>query len=793
MQEKSVWLVALCALPFVLSTTVARSDTVGWWPLAFEDGVRTTVETVFPSEVGNLVARPLSMQGATIIAGSDFCPQGTAAFPAGWGVWNPQTGVRKSGALGLYFHKTTSSNPSGVLRIANVDGELNLQTFTFEAFVRKQANLKDQGQWNCIAVIPGKLRTSSGETVLNYDSWAVRITGASQMQVRFTKPGAMEVDATNVGSYNQTMTVSTPTIYDGKWHHIALVVSAADKKAHAYYDYEYKTSISLPDGLSYGTEDLYLGGTPQTAGCYGGSLAHVRLSDRVLQTTEFLQLSNLNESTDVVLHADFETPEGLSFKDSMALNRGVGASVLLVQSGGYPMVDSQTVPTVRTYSSVLDQQGVANGAALRNLPQSDDKKTYATFQPSGDDFTNKSFTVECYYRTEQAKQYIPLVRRRGGSNVQFNLGFGGTAGKLSATVLEYYAGTGKDGAKTVVDTVATNDGNWHHAALVVDAELKTVSLFRDSVKVGEVTYNGVLVAGTTPVCLAGVDNGNSFDGLIDDVRITMKALAPESFMSAICVDTSARTVAWVGFEDGSLVARESDGALTVATADAAISGGAAPTIVSTDQKGKLTDRAYNILRKSNESALSFTKSVVKYSRNPYLALLRNFTVEFFLKSGPQTMYTGIMRANSTPDGTLPAWAFSFGDEKGTVDTLRIRCATRNGSETHKAAINDNTGIVIGDNRWHHIAATFEETPRTDGGVWTTVKIYKDFSEEPSWEKTVPDSINYGWAVGDVWLGASSSTETAFTGLMDEIRISNGVLEPSEFMRYGKRGMMIRFR
>ena len=115
------------------------------------------------------------------------------------------------------------------------------------------------------------------------------------------------------------------------------------------------------------------------------------------------------------------------------------------------------------------------------------------------------------------------------------------------------------------------------------------------------------------------------------------------------------------------------------------------------------------------------------------------------------------------------------------------------SETHKAAINDNTGIVIGDNRWHHIAATFEETPRTDGGVWTTVKIYKDFAEEPSWEKTVPDSINYGWAMGDVWLGASSSTETAFTGLMDEIRISNGVLEPSEFMRYGKRGMMIRFR
>ena len=70
-----------------------------------------------------------------------------------------------------------------------------------------------------------------------------------------------------------------------------------------------------------------------------------------------------------------------------------------------------------------------------------------------------------------------------------------------------------------------------------------------------------------------MDNGNSFDGLIDDVRITMKALAPESFMSAICVDTSARTVAWVGFEDGSLVARESDGALTVAAADAAISGG----------------------------------------------------------------------------------------------------------------------------------------------------------------------------------------------------------------------------
>lgn len=109
-------------------------------------------------------------------------------------------------------------------------------------------------------------------------------------------------------------------------------------------------------------------------------------------------------------------------------------------------------------------------------------------------------------------------------------------------------------------------------------------------------------------------------------------------------------------------------------------------------------------------------------------------------------------------------------------------------------INHSTGVIVGDNRWHHVAMTLKPYREADGAPKTTVCIYKDYGKDtngdPSWTLTVGGWPFYGTGNASVWLGATSSTTSFFNGLLDELRISQGILEPSEFLRSDKYGLAI---
>lgn len=776
-----------------------HAKTVAWWPLAAEEGVRTTTETTLVNKAapGTLDAHPISMVGAAIVDGGESCPVGTAAFPSGWGVWDPETRTVETGATGLFFKKTSLAGKAGALRVADPSA-LRLQTFTFEVFVKMDTGTA-KGDWNCIAVMPGRLKTTSGADVVNYDSWAIRVIAANKFQLRFTKPSAAATDLVNVSAHNLACEVPVGNpggLYDGRWHHLAFVVSQIDKKAHAYYDYVYMNSVNLPDGLSYGAEDLFIGSTPQTTGPFGGSLAHMRISDGVLAPNEFLQLTDIvGEAEDVVLHADFETPAGLSSQSNAPLNRARGGLLLTVRdASGKPTAVEETAPaTETTYASRIAADGVANS---RSLVCGGTSKTYAKFTPDGNtDFQRSSFTVECFYRTVQTATYVPLVRRRGGSNVQFNLGFGAAAGKLSATVLEYYATSGGDGAKAVNDSEATNDGQWHHAALVVDAVAKRMTLFRDGRPIGSQTYNGTLVAHQTPVCIGGIDTDKSaaFDGSIDDVRITMRALKPGEFLSGSHFDVTQTTLGWVGFE-GSVNGLVLDGVLTGGIAEKAAADGSLPAFEAHGRNPRLIDGNGTVLREDNVKSLALDKGVVKYPDNVLLPLIPEQTVEFFVKGGAQAQYAGLVRCNADRDSAnVPVWAISASGDaaSGQCKKLRIRCSTQaEDGKINESAVNEDTPAVFGDYRWHHVALTLKQSLDADGKRQTELALYMDYSSEPVWTKTVLGSLNYGTGYAGVWLGASSSATAFFKGRIDELRVSQGILKPAQFLRFAKNGLAI---
>ena len=114
--------VAVLAVSVVAGAMLpVAASTVAYWPFAYENGVRTTTATVFANQGdgGTLDAVPSSRSGASWISGSDYCPQGTNAFPAGYGVYDPISGTNAVAATGFYFHKTSLNGNAGALRVAD--------------------------------------------------------------------------------------------------------------------------------------------------------------------------------------------------------------------------------------------------------------------------------------------------------------------------------------------------------------------------------------------------------------------------------------------------------------------------------------------------------------------------------------------------------------------------------------------------------------------------------------------------------------------------------------------------
>lgn len=767
-RRSSLFFAALCAASL-------NAGTVAYWPLACENGVRTTTATIFANQGdgGVLDAIPSSRSGASWIAGDAYCPIGTNAFPAGYGVCDPVSGTNAAAATGLYFHKISLSGNAGALRVAD-PAALRLTTFTVECFVRMQQGTA-QGDWNCVAVMPLQLPATGPA---NYESWGLRVTGANALQVRFSKNKGTV--STNV-SDNETVYVDAPGIYDGRWHHIAFSVSG--KTVTTFYDYAFSSQKTLGQNVWYNSGmDLFIGNTPQTTGPFGGSIAHFRISDEVLTPPSFLHFTRTeaaaDEDPDTLLHLDFEPPAGLSATQGFFNDAAIGPAVHHYGAEAISCTVATATPFPQVYAGLLDTTGRASANCMTNAT-STSARDYLAWQPPEDVFSNASFTVECCYKAAGTLgEYIPLVRRLGGYNCQFNLGFGGGAnvGKLSAATVPGNAGS----QPSIVDAVRSDDGAWHHAALVFDRSRGTMTLFRDYEQIGSTSYTGIVAPTDKPIYIGGgYANDNSFkvfSGLVDNVRVTMRALAVGEFLRPDHVTLSGKTLAWASFDN--TLASSTPLALTNGVALAAATGGAAPSYEALGLGERVEDGAGNVLRPENLAVLSCSTSVVKYADNILLPLVKKQTIEFRVKANAQTTYAGIVRCNRDRDSAdVPAWGISA-DEVGTG--LRFRCATVGESSWNTYGINEDTGVAVFDGRWHHVALTLSQE---NGQV--TASIHKDYEATPSWTRTVSGSLCYGTGYAPVWVGASSSTTAFFNGQIDELRISRGILAPTEFLRRGQ--------
>ena len=131
--------------------------------------------------------------------------------------------------------------------------------------------------------------------------------------------------------------------------------------------------------------------------------------------------------------------------------------------------------------------------------------------------------------------------------------------------------------------------------------------------------------------------------------------------------------------------------------------------------------------------------------------------------------------------TAEAWAL-YMTANGSL-SARLNTVDANGNVTSKHAGTTGNGTAINDGSWHHVAYTFDKS------IGKAV-VYVDYTN--SFElaaNAVGESLSYGTDttytgiyVGGYGYCPSANGGLRFPGLIDELRISNTVLSPDQFLR-----------
>lgn len=403
-------------------------------------------------------------------------------------------------------------------------------------------------------------------------------------------------------------------------------------------------------------------------------------------------------------------------------------------------------------------------------------------------------TVEFFVRplrlTEKTNNGWQLVAKQSSGNSKFTysicLDYNGkpyvNCYDSSGTLMNTTGSSKFVGSKSILD------GRWHHVALTATGT--TAALYVDHVLAKSVTLTEPLVYNDTAPLYIGASQMGYYvpGGFIDEVRISDEALEPSQFLRYRDTSTTCFSAGFEESVDAAVIdpyrslGSASPFTALAGTADKISSSYSNPAF-STDQipSPRIEDGLGNVLRKTNARSLRFVGSTVKYLHNAELEM-EEMTVEFFMKHEAAEGWAGLLRFNQSSSnwGTKPIWSIGFNGD-GSQLYMRIDPTTDNGATTTNYG--KEFGSTFLDGRWHHVAVTFQQ-----GETSLTVRMYDNYSQVGT-DWTIAGRLNYanGSCLG---VGTSSMTR-GFTGWIDEVRISRGVLPVEEFMRaVGKRQLVI---
>ena len=506
---------------------------------------------------------------------------------------------------------------------------------------------------------------------------------------------------------------------------------------------------------------------------------------------------------DCVLYYDFETLAEDGYKVENIANPGV------MQLDGKRLSLANVVeatPSAKIRQTRAETPAGDSSHTLRYVQEGEVYDGRYCTPPDGTDyFATTNFTIELFYKMDgNVSVWRTLFKRFGADNIQVNLGTVGQ-NKLGAQLMTGYDKSSYD-TQTISDTETTNDGQWHHVALVVDqiGETKTARLYRDY----KLRRTATLATNLTSVVrnndpkwyVIGSGDGYEFNGWIDSVRVTLRALEPQEFLwgegMSIGRFPAGSTLAHVKF-DGSVNAADPDGGTFLNGVNVAAKEGGSLAAFSDDVPGvRIVDgEGGAVLSHNNTKSLYFANSRVSWSDASDIYYLSktlegedrtSWTVEFFMKGDSvQANYARIMSALG--GGSWSTWSPYIIEYRNGSKKFALNGDGKN----PKPSITFGKDVCDGD--WHHVAFSFEPNNDRPDPTNSVMKLYIDYGEPAAVQTQsifkYPENLHF--VLGGI---GNAATDTGYFGLIDELRISDGALTPSQFLRVEKiPGLMMIFK
>jgi hypothetical protein len=565
------------------------------------------------------------------------------------------------------------------------------------------------------------------------------------------------------------------------------------------------------DGESMGTQtndrpplitnpvsSFYLGGRPGNPKVTYGSFDCWRICSEVLTPQQFL---NADTGAQAVAPEDVLAFWPLNF-DGFVFD---GASL----TGNYHFTDDPSIyrllpnndqaiteiPNPESYESFRGDP-LTNSQSVMFYQFSADGNTRAHLQAydlgARLEVTN-SFTVEgWFYRTANPGgfQYIFATRlgysgpgwllslnHVGDGVARYNLFVGATAGGSYLHDIKFPLSTDESG----------NLNMWQHIALVYDAELDngTWELFVDGASRGtlENTRSVEQLSNSQNLLIGGrTTSNNSFRGAIDCMRVSLGALTPAEFLNATGnpppEPAAAQTAAhWKLESDGTTI----DASSQVEPRYSLFASEPTPqpstdrfrsSILNPDSSEEfIGDPALNIgsIGFVNENGTNRYLTVQNLGNR--MELHNPFTVEGWLKRA-DTSGEAVQVIAGTRFDTECGWLLTL-EDSGENAVLRLTV-----KDQHLEPLLDTTFDCTGaleNTEWHHLALVYRPWEE-DCGTW---QLYVDGALKGSTRfARYPE---YPHSSHRFLLGGRPEETSSFNGLLDCWRITEGALEPDDFM------------
>ena len=829
MNENTTISAVLAVAAFAAATAfpaAAFGDTVAWWH--FDEAAPGTIaaaDTIASGMSPDVTAQPYSLADATATKASGaYLPVFARPF-RGLCVYDPVSGEKRVNRAAMKFTTAEGGKYGGALHVlttASDQYQSAANSITVEAFVCTTG-----GVFSTFAPIVSCMQYENWTS----EKWAIYMETDGTIALRF---GGTAYYSGNSGQSG------TAKVNDGVWHHVALTWNGTTVKVFVDYEQDKFKSSGNPrqfaksGAVNYNNGGQWdytrIGGYTGKSGeatarrRFNGLIDEVRVSNVALTPDQFLRLQPVDMDEDEVLRVSFDPDEYGVLNAEMNLADALGynypkALLKRRNNGGAAAFDTVEKPS-DAIGPALFANGGENAASIHFTTNGTGADSGCFISAPnlakwlvGGSTTN--YTIECFYKTSgqirgatsKRQTVFKLGAWRNLGSVTLcaddGNGSGMETGKMMVSVRDNPNNT--DRYDSTFDS-NLDDGAWHHVAFVIDGENHQARTYID----GRISHrrqnfdmafayennNYPLYTGCS------FDGGSAwkpiqfFDGWIDSLRVTKRALAPEEFMSKNpfgAIGDGPQPLLLADFNDNYDFTCASNADFSVAGYGEARTGGNAPAFVNSSFGSLLLDGQNGVAKAKSVKDVSMNRSRVVFPSSP-LYELDAYTIEFWAK------FTGIVDENGPAANdsiSLSQRASILRCAQGdTADYDWFLCRPYWKSNALALSVRRNiagdkvdydiefplTRNVV-DSKWHHYALTFATSADT---MKTIVSLYDDGDLADTRELASPAFVTRAGRVLKFFEGSSDNPN--IVGLVNSLRLSRGVLDPSQFLGRNRSGI-----